>query len=322
MNSYTSKETWYANSHTLDGETELYVRFNCWTSTAVRWVDDISITYGGGSSTTYYTTSCTPCESQIVLTKGTPSNGTFSLNKADGTYDNCSTGGLVVTVSGIEPADGYQFKEIRQTGIDEGVTIDNDAKTVTYDKDVDGPSTITVVFELKPTYTIRFYNGESLIGSAQTVVSGNLPSVPSNPEACEGYTFVGWWTTALPASNTESHMWISDFTATGDQDYHAVYRHNEGGSGSGNVLFVSSEQGYSNASSATAKTIDGVTFTFGQGDNSSNAPKYYSSGTSVRMYAENTLTISSESSITAISFTFGGTKTAGLEANVGAYDDA
>lgn len=279
---------------------------------------------GSGGGTTYsgYTTSCTPCESQIVLTKGTTSNGTFSLNKADGTYDNCSTGGLVVTVSGIEPADGYQFKEIRQTGIDEGVTIDNDAKTVTYDKDVAGPSTINVIFEPKPSYTIRFYNNESLIGSEQMVVSGKTPIVPSNPEACEGYTFVGWWTMTLAANNTETHTWVSDFTATGDRDYHAVYRHNEGGSGSGNVSFVSSEQGYGNGADATAKTIDGVTFTFGQGDNSSNAPKYYSSGTSVRMYAENTLTISSESSITAIAFTFGGTKTAGLEANVGTYDDA
>ena len=274
---------------------------------------------GGGTTYSEYTTSCTPCESQIVLTKGTPSNGTFSLNKADGTYDNCSTGGLVVTVSDIAPAEGYQFKEITQEGIDAGVTIDNDAKTVTYDKDVAGTSTITVVFELKPTYTIRFYNGESLIGSSQTVVSGNSPSVPSNPEACEGYTFEGWWTTALPASNTESHIWISDFTATGNRDYYAIYRHNEGGSGSGNVSFVSSDL-YTNGAEATAKTIDGVTFTFDQGDNSSNAPRYYSSGTSVRMYADNTLTISAESSITAIAFTFGGTTSAGLDANTGTYN--
>lgn len=273
-----------------------------------------------GSSTTYYTTEpdCVECLYKVTIEKGEENNGTFSLDK-DGMYDNCKAGGLVVHVTDIEPSEDYQFKEITQEGIDAGVTIDNDAKTVTYDKDVAGTSTITVVFELKPTYTIRFYNGESLIGSSQTVVSGNSPSVPSNPEACEGYTFEGWWTTALPASNTESHIWISDFTATGNRDYYAIYRHNEGGSGSGNVSFVSSDL-YTNGAEATAKTIDGVTFTFDQGDNSSNAPRYYSSGTSVRMYADNTLTISAESSITAIAFTFGGTTSAGLDANTGTYN--
>lgn len=53
MSDFSSKETWYAKSHSFDGKTALYVRFVCYTSTAVRWVDDISITYTGGS-TTYY----------------------------------------------------------------------------------------------------------------------------------------------------------------------------------------------------------------------------------------------------------------------------
>ncbi len=283
---------------------------------------DLEIGGGGGTSYSGYTTSCTPCENKVTLTKGSSLNGTFALDKVDGEYENCAVGGLVVHVTDITPSEDYQFKEITQTGIATGVTIDQAGKTVTYAKDVAGTSTINVIFEPKPSYTIRFYNGESLIGTAQTVVSGKTPIVPSNPEACEGYTFVGWWTATLAVNNTETHTWVSDFTATGDQDYHAVYRHNEGGSGSGNVSFVSSEQGYSNASSATAQTIDGVTFTFGQGGHATTSPMYYTSGTSVRMYAENTLTISSESSITAISFTFGGTKTAGLEANVGTYDDA
>lgn len=53
MSAFSTKETWYAKSHSFDGKTALYVRFVCYTSTAVRWVDDISITYVGGS-TTYY----------------------------------------------------------------------------------------------------------------------------------------------------------------------------------------------------------------------------------------------------------------------------
>ena len=84
MSSYSSKETWYANSHTFDGKTELYVRFKCYTSTAVRWVDDISITYSGGSSGTTYYTSTTSCASACTtlatpVVTATPGNGQITL---------------------------------------------------------------------------------------------------------------------------------------------------------------------------------------------------------------------------------------------------
>jgi len=45
--SFTSK------SQNFDGETELYVRFHCYNTTATRYVDDVSITYSGGSTTSY-----------------------------------------------------------------------------------------------------------------------------------------------------------------------------------------------------------------------------------------------------------------------------
>ena len=60
MSSFTSAETWYAKSHDFDGKTALYVRIKCYTTSAIRWVDDISITYTGGS-TTYYMTSLVCC---------------------------------------------------------------------------------------------------------------------------------------------------------------------------------------------------------------------------------------------------------------------
>lgn len=61
MSSFTSAETWYAKSHDFDGKTALYVRIKCYTTSAIRWVDDISITYTGGS-TTYYMTSLVCCQ--------------------------------------------------------------------------------------------------------------------------------------------------------------------------------------------------------------------------------------------------------------------
>ena len=65
MSSFTNKLTWYSKSHTFDGKTALYVRFYCYNTTAVRWVDDISITYVGGS-TTYYMTNLT-CATQTSI---------------------------------------------------------------------------------------------------------------------------------------------------------------------------------------------------------------------------------------------------------------
>ena len=48
--SYTSK------SQTFDGTQDLYVRFHCYNTTAVRYVDNVSITYGGTSYSEYVTT--------------------------------------------------------------------------------------------------------------------------------------------------------------------------------------------------------------------------------------------------------------------------
>ena len=66
-----------------------------------------------------------------------------------------------------------------------------------------------------------------------------------------------------------------------------------------------SEQGYENAYEMTTTTIDGVTFTFDKGTNS-NAPKYYTSGTAVRLYGSNSMTVSAGGkTMVSIELTFG-----------------
>jgi uncharacterized repeat protein (TIGR02543 family) len=73
--------------------------------------------------------------------------------------------------------------------------------------------------------------------------------------------------------------------------------------------FTFSELGFGNADDVTTVVGDDVTLTFGQGTNANNAPKYYTSGTAVRMYSGNTLEVAlndqeGETRITAIDFTF------------------
>ena len=55
--------------------------------------------------------------------------------------------------------------------------------------------------------------------------------------------------------------------------------------------FTFSELGYGNAENVTTVEGDNVTLTFDQGTNANNAPKYYNTGTAVRMYTGNTLEV-------------------------------
>ena len=214
-------------------------------------VSNIAVTFektvSGGTSYSDYSLTCTapePCSNQVNISKGTPSNGSFSIDKT-GSQDNCSVGGLVVTVSGITPAEGYEFDAITQTGIASGVTIDQENKTVTYAKDIKGSSTINVTFKEKTKYAIRFFNNGSQVGTTQNLYNGQTATKPSpDPEACTGYTFVGWWTANLAADNTTAKTWVTDFTVSGAQDYYAVYSHTET-SGGGSPTPAQLEASYS-----------------------------------------------------------------------------
>ena len=73
------------------------------------------------------------------------------------------------------------------------------------------------------------------------------------------------------------------------------------------VSVTFSEMGYSNSQSITTVNMDEyITITFDQGGNENNGPKYYSSGTAIRVYAKNTFTVSANGKvIKSITITFG-----------------
>lgn len=83
----------------------------------------------------------------------------------------------------------------------------------------------------------------------------------------------------------------------------------------GNVVNFS-ELGLENATDVVTVKLGDATLTFDLGANAyGNTPKYYTSGAAVRVYAYNTLTISSEKTIVAVKFTF-------VEGNVPTADDS
>lgn len=69
------------------------------------------------------------------------------------------------------------------------------------------------------------------------------------------------------------------------------------------VVIDLSEQGYTNAQDVSSLTIDGITLTFRKGTGS-NGPKYYTTGSAVRLYGGNTLTVSAEKDIIEITMSF------------------
>ena len=92
-----------------------------------------------------------------------------------------------------------------------------------------------------------------------------------------------------------------------------------GSSSDGQISWVAADQGYENAQDITSINFgSGFTATFTDGGNT-NTPKYYTSGSALRMYGNNTMTISG-AGITKITFTLTGNENqTQLEANVGNY---
>ena len=216
----------------------------------------IEVTYttsgGGSTTTTYYhsTPECgTPCIDAVNVMKGTPSNGSFTMVSG---YQSTCNGTVKVTLSDIEPAAGYQFSEITQSGVDAAkVTIDNTAKTVTYAQNTSGTSTINVTFIKIPTYTVTWMvNGEKLISGVggdtftTNITGGNsildLPDEPAAPAGCSDKVFVGWTTKPIDSEvdtpPSELFDVLGDFPAvTKNATYYAVWADEIPGSGGDDV---------------------------------------------------------------------------------------
>ena len=237
------------------------------------------------------------------VTFSTPTGASAVTVNGQSTSPQSVEFGATVTVA-VTPAITHTIGSVSAGSAD---VTDNGDNTYTFTMPA-SDVTISVTMNAKPTYTIRFLNNGNEI-SKQTVISGETAVKPTNPTPCdEDYTFVGWWTAALAEDNETEHTWITDFTATGNQDYYAVFSYADGeGGGSSNVVFnfgyandwgQSSSWSGSDKNSVTA-TKEGVTVTHIRGTGS-----MYANSTATRFYKDNTLTFAvSGNTITSIVFT-------------------
>jgi hypothetical protein len=168
------------------------------------------------------------CDKKVTITKGTPeSGGSFNLDKT-GAQDCCSA--LTVTVSNITAPSGKQFSAITQSGINSGVTIDQNAKTVTYTANTNGSSSINVTFVDLPKYTVTLMDDNDTRTQASYGAAVSLPS----RAGCTGYTFAGWtktWTSAQGSWTTTAPTIIKagSYTPTEDENLYPVYTKTESG---------------------------------------------------------------------------------------------
>ncbi len=109
-----------------------------------------------------------------------------------------------------------------------------------------------------------------------------------------------------------------ELTITANTTIYVTYKEKEEQTGTEVTLDFTSK-GYTNEQEVTTLTIDGVTITFDKGTNSL-APKYYTSGTAIRVYGGNTFIISSSKKITKVVFTFSsGEKNNAITSNIGTF---
>ena len=164
---------WVEMTADLRSYSDVYVELYYSGSTAVRNMDDLVLSYGNVIYSNY-STSCVACANNVTISKGTESNGTFTLSKS-GLQATCN-GGCAITVTPT-PAEHYRVKSVTASNPTTGTaTVTgpvNNEWTVTYSENSNGTSTVNVTFEAIPTYTITLdpsapANGTTYLESAGT----------------------------------------------------------------------------------------------------------------------------------------------------------
>lgn len=235
---------------------------------------------------------------------------TFSCDKGyGGDQIRCYSGGtLTISSSNTITAISFSFSGGKTGGMS---TSNTGLSTNNWSRDLTSQARITqcvVTYSAGggSSYTVTLSKNGSTTDISDLTGTYTLPTTGEHvANACEGWAWHCWanaaYSTGSPTSTAPSSTVITSMTSAGTA--YAVYKHTEASGGSGTSTFVAASQGWGNGAAATAeKIIDGVSYQFSA--NGGTTPAYYTSGSAVRMYSNNKLSISSSSAITAIEFTY------------------
>ena len=337
-----------------DGTDGLYVYVG--STPSVKVGDVVKVT---GKMASYYGVRQVASPSQTVVTEG---DGTFEATWTDITanfesYTNTSSAPVKYDATVVKSNTYTNFKvEGAETFVGtltnapsamfDGINEGDKVRVYGYFSTINNSSKLVGVYAYKLEHTGTSFNVElpgadeslSLTVPATTTsltinVTGNVAWTASasdgasvDPVSGEG---VGTVTVTFPA-NTDSTPKEYSVTVSTDNaeiiaagDDEVVFNiTQEAASGELTATIDFSEQEYTNGEEVVTATADGVTFTFDKGTNNTT-PKYYNTGTAVRMYGSNTLTVAAAGkTITSIVFTFGsGDGTNPITASVPTYEE-
>ena len=157
--------------------------------------------YSSGQAAVYLYKQETSCDNKVTISKGSETNGTFTLDKT-GEQNACDALSVTVTPS---PAEHFHVASVSATNPattgTAGEAVDNGdgTWTITYSANSKGASTVNVTFEEDTKHTLTFYNNGAQVEQIQVYdgekIGASLPSLTSN-EACHAtsQTFAGWTT--------------------------------------------------------------------------------------------------------------------------------
>ncbi len=173
----------------------------------------------------------------------------------------------------------------------------------------------------KPKYGVTWsVNGEEIYVDSITE-NKKVTALPETPESCstESTEFMGWTDASISGTLDEAPAILYTSVAqvpavTADVTYYAVFAHKTIEEG-GDVL---KETTFTFTKTETTVTQEDVSVTFAKAGGS-NEPKYYDSGSAIRCYAKNTITVSAPE-VNSIEFTFGsGDGSNEISVNVGIF---
>lgn len=208
------------------------------------------------------------------------------------------------------------------------LTVENNqAKFVASAKD-NGPRSITVEYTVSSTakdpalafaeeaYTANL--GEDFTAPELTNPNGLEVTYKSSNEAVAtvatdgNVTILAAGTTTITATSEETEVFKA-----GEASYKLTVI--DPNSTEDKIVFES--LGYSDGTALTTVTKGKSTLTFAKGSNSNNAPKYYVSDKTARLYSGNTLTIAVDESCYITEIVFGGSTLDALTASAGSYNN-
>lgn len=263
------------------------------------------------------TTTITFAHSTVNVQIGATTNNAATANSGGAiTYSSSNTN--VATVS--------------STGVITGVAAGSCTITATVAANGDYPAKSTTcevtVFNAADNYNVYWvvnWDYTNLFDS-NTAPNGGKPTVPANEPECEGKVFMGWTHQASFSPSTGPTKIFKDGADANDINddptyYYAVFAtQNSSGTETEDIekSIKFAEAEYANGDDVTTVSMDNCTLIFDKGTGT-NAPKYYTSGEAVRCYKNNTLTISSEYSITNIVISTASSYAGTISADVGTY---